>query len=77
VRFVVTDTGAGIPPELLESLFEPFSQLDSSQTRRHGGAGLGLAICRELVDLMSGHLGVESTLGEGSTFTFGLPLPPA
>ncbi|KQT93835.1 hypothetical protein ASG49_02380 [Marmoricola sp. Leaf446] len=73
VRFEVVDTGAGIPPELLESLFEPFSQLDSSQTRRHGGAGLGLAICRELVDLMGGRLEATSTPGEGSSFRVTLP----
>lgn len=68
VRFTVADTGAGIPPDQLESLFEPFSQLDSSQTRRHGGAGLGLAICRQLVDLMGGVLEATSEPGVGSRF---------
>ncbi|WP_148076917.1 sensor histidine kinase [Nocardioides aurantiacus] len=73
VRFEVRDTGAGIPTDLLESLFEPFSQLDSSQTRRHGGAGLGLAICRELVDLMGGRLEASSSPGTGSSFRVLLP----
>lgn len=73
VCLAVTDTGAGIPSDLLESLFEPFSQVDSSQTRRHGGAGLGLAICRELVDLMGGRLDASSTPGTGSSFRVALP----
>ena len=74
VCFEVSDTGVGIPEDLLESLFEPFSQLDSSQTRRHGGAGLGLSICRELVDLMGGRLEATSTPGVGSRFRVVLPV---
>lgn len=80
VRFVVSDTGIGVPPERLASLFESFTQVDSTSTRRYGGAGLGLAICRELVDLMGGTLEAESTPGQGSRFAFTLPLetvPPA
>ncbi|NUS41268.1 MAG: hypothetical protein HOP97_06545, partial [Terrabacter sp.] len=77
VDFRVRDTGIGIAPDDLRTLFEPFVQADPQSAGDRLGVGLGLAICRELVDLMSGHLGVESTLGEGSTFTFGLPLPPA
>lgn len=74
VRFVVRDTGIGVPPERLASLFDSFTQVDSTSTRRYGGAGLGLAICRELVDLMGGTLEAESTPGEGSRFAFALPL---
>jgi PAS domain S-box-containing protein len=77
VDFRVRDTGIGIAPDDLHTLFEPFVQADPQSAGDRLGVGLGLAICRELVDLMSGHLGVESTLGKGSTFTFGLPLPPA
>jgi signal transduction histidine kinase/CheY-like chemotaxis protein len=76
MRVAVTDTGPGIPAEVCERLFEPFEQLDSSTSRRHGGSGLGLAISRRLVELMGGTLAVRSQPGAGSTFFFELALPP-
>ena len=77
VRFTVEDTGIGIPQELLASLFESFTQADTSTTRKYGGAGLGLAICQELVSLMGGTLTARSEQGVGSTFSFVLPLETA
>jgi len=74
LRVVVTDTGVGIAPEKLPSLFEKFTQADNSATRRFGGTGLGLAICRELTQMMGGSINVESREGHGSTFTVELPL---
>jgi CheY-like chemotaxis protein len=72
---VVSDTGEGIAPENRPWLFTKFTQADVSTTRRFGGTGLGLSICRELAELMGGHIDVESRLGEGSTFTVHLNLP--
>jgi len=79
VRFSVTDTGAGIPPEAIATLFEPFTQVDDGGATRVQGTGLGLAISSRLVRLMGGKLGVESELGRGSSFSFTLPfsLPDA
>ncbi|HYE48739.1 MAG TPA: two-component regulator propeller domain-containing protein [Azospirillaceae bacterium] len=77
LRVEVRDTGIGIPADRLDRLFQRFSQVDASTARRHGGAGLGLAISKAIVERMGGRIGVESMFGRGSTFWLEVPLPEA
>ncbi len=77
IAFSVADTGGGIPPEKVETIFEAFQQADASITRRFGGTGLGLTISREFTRILGGEIDVQSTVGAGSRFTLYLPLPSA
>ncbi len=77
LRFEVEDTGIGIPSEEQARIFEPFARVDDPRSRARGGAGLGLAICRQCVELMGGEIGVRSRPGEGSLFWFTVRLEPA
>ena len=77
LRFEVEDSGVGIAKESIGKLFQPFSQVDSSSTRRYGGSGLGLSICARLIKLMQGDFGVHSEYGHGATFWFAVSLPQA
>jgi len=77
LRFEVTDTGEGIAADRLDEIFAAFEQADNTITRRHGGSGLGLTLCRHLVRMMGGDVGVSSVPGQGSTFWFNCRLSPA
>jgi len=72
----VADRGIGIEPLLLDRIFDRFYQVDSASTRRVGGSGLGLSICRAIVEAQGGEIWAESQAGQGSTFYFTLPLAP-
>jgi CheY-like chemotaxis protein/anti-sigma regulatory factor (Ser/Thr protein kinase) len=74
LRIAVSDTGAGLPSDALEYIFDEFRQVDGSSTRKHGGTGLGLSITKKLIHLLGGTIDVRSVEGEGSTFTVTLPL---
>ena len=77
ISFVITDTGIGIPPDAVERVFDEFCQADGSTTRKYGGTGLGLTISKRMAELMGGTLTVDSTTGEGSTFTLTVPYETA
>ncbi len=73
VKFIVSDTGIGIPDEKIDLLFQSFKQLDNSTTRKYGGSGLGLSIVKNLIEMMQGDIRVESKIGAGSSFIFSIP----
>lgn len=75
LKFAVQDNGVGISEDKLNTIFTPFVQADTAVTRKFGGTGLGLTICAQLIQLMQGQYGVESTLGQGSCFWFEVPMP--
>ena len=76
VRFSVSDTGVGIAREACARIFQPFVQADGSNTRTYGGNGLGLAICKQLIELMGGSIGIDSVPGRGSIFQFTVSFEP-
>lgn len=75
LTFFVADTGAGIPPDHLDRIFEKFKQVDDNQLGKPKGTGLGLPICKEIVEHHEGEIWVESEMGKGSTFYFTIPIP--
>ncbi len=77
LRLEVVDTGCGVAPELVERIFEPFTQADGSTSRKHGGTGLGLTISKTLTELLGGRIGLRSIPGKGSTFWIEIPFVPA
>jgi len=76
IQFAVIDTGIGIPRDKQDKLFQPFSQIDSSVTRRYEGTGLGRALSKQIVQALGGTIAVESDVGVGSTFTVWIPTRP-
>lgn len=77
LEFSISDTGIGVNPAELEILFDRFAQADESRVRKFGGAGLGLAISKQFIELMQGYIDIDSESGRGSRFFFGLPIRPA
>jgi signal transduction histidine kinase len=76
VEVLISDTGVGIPPDQLRLIFEPFYTTKEPDENGHGGSGLGLSVCRQIIEQHQGRIRVESIAGKGSTFTVKLPLHP-